>query len=63
MSRLIIWSSFQFASKQKYAVCTYKNHLIEAILMSPHNIHFQNKTCHRDRIARLLAPCQPHKKI
>ena len=27
------------------------------------NISVINKTCHRDRIARLTAPCQSHKKL
>ena len=32
--------SFGFSIPLRYAVCSHKNHLIEAILMSTHNIPF-----------------------
>ena len=35
--------SIRFVLKRKYAVCTHQSRLIEAILMSTHNIHVQNK--------------------
>ena len=34
---------FSICFKIKYDMCTNKNRLIEAILTSTHNIHFQNK--------------------
>ena len=35
---------------KEYVVCTYKNRLNEAILISTHNIHFQNKISNYPKI-------------
>ena len=36
----IIGISFRFSLVGRYAVCSHKNRLIEAILMSTHNVQF-----------------------
>ena len=52
--------------RKRYIVCSHKNRLIEAILTCTHTQHTIsniNKTCHRDRIARLTMPYPSYKKL